>query len=297
MTELYQLPPRPAGVRTLTNPEADRIDRLYPGTPKSPDQCPTCGGRKTFQWWNYYAPGYATATKIVVEYECPCVDQWIMHRYLLHCGLDKLQQRYTVHDATGLTARTQELVRAYLDKADRYVDSGRSLVFFGDRGTGKSFVSALMAKQLAARGFSVYFTTFAGLLGRLRESWEDADARRWFQRRIRNVEFLVIDDIGMEHMQKSMVPGVGIERSVQSIAESSLNEILGDRVSGAKPSILTSNLTVEQIGQNYGGRIEDLILESAIKHRFTSEDFRREAAGKRSQEEADLDLTRPLVIA
>jgi DNA replication protein DnaC len=306
MTELVQLPARPAGINTLTNPEADRLEALHPDVPRSPENCVTCLGALSFRWWDYYVEGSDPENPKVVTYECNCIDQYILHRRLLYCGIDKKQQRYCWPDMTGVPARTQELVLTYLSRAERYVNTGQSLFLYGDRGTGKSMLATMIAKNLVGQGYSSHFTTFAGMIGRFSEGWESPDARQWFQRRIRNVGFLVIDDLGKEHQQGMLVnaqdakasgfDGPGRIKFVTPLAESLVNDILGDRVAGARPTIITSNLTPDEIGQHYGPRIAELIEESSIRHRFNAESFRG-AAGERDAREADLNLMRPLVLA
>jgi DNA replication protein DnaC len=305
MTELVQLPARPAGINTLTNPEADRLEALHPDVPRSPENCVTCLGALSFQWWDYYVEGHDPEDPKVVRYECNCVDQYITHRRLLYCGIDKNQQRYCWPDMTGVPARTKELVETYLSRAERYVNNGRSLFLYGDRGTGKSMLATMLAKHLIGEGYSSHFTTFAGMIGRFSEGWESPDARQWFQRRIRNVGFLVIDDIGKEHQQGMLVnaqdakasgyDGPGRIKFVNPIAESLVNDILGDRVAGARPTIITSNLNLDEIAQHYGPRISELIRESSITHRFDAESF-REGLKHRVTLEDDLDLTRPVVL-
>jgi DNA replication protein DnaC len=291
---MLELPERPAQVATLLNPEAERLERIYPDLPRSPQQCITCGGTGTFRWWDHYAQVNEKAP-VVADYKCPCIDQWIMHRRMLYCGIQLSYQRLTWHDAVAVEPEARRTAYEYLDGVDRYVAVGVGLILHGRVGTGKTLLAALLAKGLLARGYDVHFTTFAGMLDALTAGWRDPEERVWFAKRIRNAGFLVLDDVGREHKQRTMVKGEGLVEHTTALSESSIDELLRYRVASAKPTIVTTNLTLDDLEHRYGGNVMSLLRERSATYGFAGEDF-RDQSRIRTLDEVKQGLTRPVVL-
>lgn len=293
----YKLPDLPGNVQTLLNDESARLNRLRPDLPRTPRDCATCQGRKRFLWWGRYpAPGVAPRPSEVVEYECPCDDQWILQRWLTIRGINEHHQRLGLLDASGVADSTMGVVDDYLTNWQSYSSAGMGFLLHGDKGAGKTMLSMLMLKALMLRGVDGYMATFAEALAMLRSSWSDPADKEWFASRVRAAHVLVLDDLGREHMQQQLVAGVGKVRHVQSLSESMLDELLRFRLSAARPTFITSNQTPEKIGEHYGDNVMSLLAERSILCEFKAEDY-RSTATERSRVEVNLGLRRPVVLA
>jgi DNA replication protein DnaC len=279
---MIEMPPLPPGIRLLTNPEVERLQARYPDLPPTPDQCITCGGRGQFLWW---PPRTVTRTE-PVEWKCNCLDQWVLHRYLLNAGIPIGYQRLGWDDMEAITADTRQAMAEYIEHADAYVRAGCGLMLHGDPGTGKTMLAVLLLKALLAEGYSGYFTTFTDMVALYTSTWRSDEERAWFDQRIRNVTFLVLDDPGKEY---------GGARG-SGLAGAAFDAVLRYRVSSSKPTIVTTNHDSDRVAENYGGSIIDLLSECSRQIVFDGESF-RDRHRQRVLNEVSLNLTRPVVIS
>lgn len=284
---MLQLEPLPDTIHLLSDPEALRLRNQHPDLPASPEHCVTCRGAKRFRWW---APG----TDIVGSYECPCRDQWVLHRVLLYSGIGLGYARLGWGFATGVEGGAIEVVESYLCDLDAYVNNGVGLILHGNMGTGKTLLSVLLAKAALAQGVSVHFTTFSAMLRSLMAGFNDEDEMQWFHKRIKNVGLLVIDELGREHQQRFSTKEGVVDRTT-ALAQSTLDDVLRHRVAQAKPTLLTTNMELGQLIEGYGSNVMSLLSERSIDYRFTGADFRPQER-RRVDEEIRLRLQRPLVI-
>src|SRR5690242_11380445 len=102
--ELAPLPPALAD--GLTNEEARRVQKIYNRSPEDPREvCHTCQKEGTFK---------ARFSDEIVTVKCNCVEQWILSRRLLACGIGDAYQRYSWHHVTGVPQEALERVRLYM---------------------------------------------------------------------------------------------------------------------------------------------------------------------------------------
>lgn len=268
------LPPLPPTIRLLTEAEADRLDRQMPGVP-SPDNCITCGGKRQFRWWN-------DDRSEIIDWDCECEEQWILHRYLLHCGIGTSYQRLGWADLTDIEPGALALAREYLSNPG-YVQQGMGLVLHGEMGTGKTSLLTLIQRRLAVEGLDVFHATFSSMIDMFASSWHDNDAKTWFYRRVKNAGSLSLDDVGREMKGRT------------NISEAVADEIIRHRVAAAKPSMVSMNLSLKQLEQSYGPNVFSLLSEASATYEFVAQDMRTKQRMRRI-DEIRQGLTRPLVL-
>lgn len=283
-----ELPPLPSTVRPLSTAESDRLKKTYSQL-HTIDNCVTCKGTKKFLW---YTDESRTAT---TKWDCDCASQWILHRFYLNSGIGLTYQRYSWTDARYVSGENLEQVVDYMNTADQFVDVGYGLLLSGSKGTGKSLIAASVGKNLLLRGYGLMYLTFASLIGSLTAGWNDEEDREWFVRRVRNAKVLVIDDIGREHRQRITDKG-GVREVPTALSESAIDEVLRHRVASSLPTIITTNLTEEQLRSGYGGNVMSLMAERSKVVEFNGEDF-RPRANQRVEEEAKAGIRRPVMLA
>lgn len=277
---LLTLPPRPAGIRPLTDAEAERLRKFHPRLPRTLDQCITCGGKKTFRWRDENGDP--------AEFECPCRDQWILHRYFLHSGLGKMYQRMSWTDARAVDSATLTQVFDYIDHADAFMRSGRGMILRSpQRGNGKTLTAALVFKAMLAKGHDGYFTQFNELLDSNAAGWRDEDERQWFIRRVRNAGILVIDDVGREMAETS---GRGL-----AMIEATFDKVIRARHDDALPTIITTNKTEEEWETKYQSNILSLLSGTCRTVEVRGADYRPTFNAQQDSEDR-LGLIRPVTV-
>ncbi len=275
---LARLPALPPATRPLTNAQLRWLEAQQPNLNPGPVRCITCGGRRTFRWW---IGGRAE----VVQYACPCDDQYILHLRLLYAGIGLSYQRLAWADFFDQSGEHIKVAEEYLDHARQFVTAGIGLLVHGTRGTGKSMLAALIVKELVCqRGVDAMSITFASLLQGFSGGWKDPELAAWWASRIRNAGVLLVNDVGREH------------QGGRSIADSTLEELLRHRGEASLPTIITSNLRPEELTTYYGQHTASLLTESMLELEFRGAD-RRHDVKVRITDEIRQGLDRPVVIA
>lgn len=272
-----QLPPLPTGWRSLTNPEVDRLKKQEPNLWADPKKtCLTCS--RTLQFTQRDAEGQPCV------YDCHCLNQWKLHRWLANAGVGLRYQRISWLDATGVAAEVQEQVMTYVIHAEANVSSGTGMTLWSEgKGTGKTMLAALILKGLLAEGHDGYFTQFNEMLDFFSDGWRDAEERSWFQRKVRNAGVLVVDDMGREYKGRA------------EVAEAMFDSVIRARVAASRPTIITTNYTPEQMLSGYGSNILSLLSEVNIEVHLPGADFRPKARQKKVQDATD-GITYPIVV-
>jgi hypothetical protein len=284
----YQLPPIPPAMRMegITDADLELVHIKFPSFPRSPvdvpSSCVTCGGRKVFKWLTY-SPEHEEGE--VAEYLCPCPDQWFLHACFYHANIGARYQKLSWRDALHVENDARALVWDYLNDGEARVKAGAGFIFTSETGgNGKTLLSALLLKGLIGRGFDGYFCTFAEMIDTYAGGWYDRETKAIFHGRILNARVLVLDDVGKEWKGKNL-----------GLTEATFDTVIRHRVNNGLPTFVTTNLSVEQLGQGYGGSVLSLLAETCVEVPMIGESFRTQAKD-RLLYETRLGLTRPIVV-
>lgn len=145
--------------------------------------------------------------------------------------------------------------------AERFPDGPNNLLFQGGTGLGKTFLSASVARVVAAKGFSVCYDTAASLIGSFEKQKfsqdEEADKR---VKRILACDLLILDDLGTE------MPTL--------FADSALYTLINTRLAEGKKMIVSTNLSFEQMEKRYSPQILSRLRGSYELLPFVGRDIR-----------------------
>ena len=96
----------------------------------------------------------------------------------------------------SLMERNLQMCRRY---AATFSEKSPNLLFSGDTGLGKTFLSACIARVVADRGYSVVYESASHLFGKLERAkfYNDEQARQDSQR-YTDCDLLIVDDLGTE---------------------------------------------------------------------------------------------------
>jgi hypothetical protein len=275
------LPPLPLSIGTMTDAQSAVVNQHYTKAMSTVERCLTCGGAKTFCWYDVANP----ASTEILTYDCPCIDQYRLSRWFWHSGVTIRYQRLGWRDLFRTEFVGFETYADYLANANAYVRAGLGLVLFGPRGTGKTLVGNLAVKDLISKGFDCYVTRFEDMVDAYREGWDDKASARQFDTRVRNAEVLMIDDLGRERM-----------RGKWTVPEAMLESVVRHRVACEMPTIFTTNLDpTGKLEDAYGGHTISLLTECSVNCEVNGSDVRQDMYA-RARTEAQAGLTRPVVI-
>lgn len=149
--------------------------------------------------------------------------------------------------------------------AHRFGPRTGNLLFTGAPGLGKTFLSACIAREVSDHGFSVVYDTAAhvfqqfesGKFGRENPYEEDPDREI---NRYLNCDLLIMDDLGTEMLT--------------SFVQSAFYRIVNDRLIARKKTVLSTNLTENEIGQRYGAAVLSRIQGEYQVLEFFGDDIR-----------------------
>lgn len=149
-----------------------------------------------------------------------------------------------VNPSTGLTSlqTAQSAYTTCQDFVKNFNITFSNILFYGDTGTGKTFLSNCIAKELLDKGYSViYFTAFQ-LFDILSKGIFDKDNKAIdAHQNIFDCDLLIIDDLGTE--------------LVNSFTTSQLFLCLNERILRKKATIISTNLNPGQIADIYSERV------------------------------------------
>jgi DNA replication protein DnaC len=132
------------------------------------------------------------------------------------------------------------------DMAVRFVNDFKkdyqNLIFYGTVGTGKSLLSACIAKELLAKGYSVIYFSAISLMEELSKQTFDYKNKSFSEgNSLYESDLLIIDDLGTEMNNNFTI--------------SSLFSLLNERAIRKKAVVISTNLTYEDLRDRYTDRI------------------------------------------
>ena len=171
------------------------------------------------------------------------------------------------------TAEEKQLLEFGKGQVKKYLDgmTGNTL-FTGSTGIGKSHLSVAIAKAIN-EGYktkgepkSVLFVNLTEILRRVRESFNSNSQEGYYSRMLKEVDYLVLDDLGIKSDNASS--------KGKSVWE---EEFIFDILSNRDKTIITTNLSSSEIVSLYSERVASRVrtgLEGNFFKSFTIKDKR-----------------------
>ena len=142
--------------------------------------------------------------------------------------------------------------KEYAENFDQVMKTGRSAIFVGKVGTGKTHLAVGIALSIMEQQRSPLFTTVQRLVRRVKDSWRTKEeTESEVIEAFASPDLLILDEIGVQF-------GSEFEKQI-------LFDVLNERYEKLKPSILLSNIPREQLGEYLGERVTDRLRENGGK--------------------------------
>ena len=136
-----------------------------------------------------------------------------------------------------------------------------NLLFSGNTGLGKTFLSACIAGVVADQGFSVVYESAGKLFQTLEKArFEGSDENRRAAAKYAECDLLIVDDLGTE------LPGQFVTASLYSL--------INDRLLENMPTIISTNLNEEELVRRYNPQIASRLRGSYRRVAFVGDDIR-----------------------
>ncbi len=156
--------------------------------------------------------------------------------------------------------RMAENLRFCMDYAKNFGPDSPGIFMLGPTGLGKTFLSSCIANALIHKGVSVAFDSIQNYLHNIeKEHFGKAEGDTLGA--LLNAELLIIDDLGCEFSSQ--------------FNSASIYNIINSRSNLSKPTIISSNLDMNQLTERYDARIVSRLIGTLHTLRFVGEDIRQ----------------------
>lgn len=228
-----------------------------PGYLDGESVCPTCGGS-----------GYVGANM------CQCLRELCrqeQHRELtvLAAGdesfekfrLDYYPDRTDPAQGVNIRAVMEKTFKTCRTYAVSFAPGAGNLLFSGDTGLGKTFLSACIARTVADRGYSVVYESAGHLFAKLERAKFSGDQEAQREAgKYTACDLLIVDDLGTE---------MGGQ-----FTTSALYALINDRLLSGKAMIISTNLNTGDLERRYSAAIVSRLRGNFKRIAFLGEDIR-----------------------
>lgn len=206
-----------------------------------------------------FSPDY-----LELDYSCmDCKDTGYIGKQKCHCLTQKILQvlysksnvgdilekeNFDTLDIDKYSDSEYEIMKPIITKCKDYVahfdEKCENLLFMGNPGVGKTFLSNCIAKGLLDSGHSVIYFTSVQLFDTLSSyafSYDYSENSMGMKEDIHSCDLLIIDDLGTE--------------MTNSFVSSHLFDIINERELRGKATIISTNLDIAEITGRYSERV------------------------------------------
>jgi DNA replication protein DnaC len=178
------------------------------------------------------------------------------HAWLVMLSMSGIPERFQDRSLQNYEASTEaqrkalEFAKSYAEEFDDVMRTGRSALFVGKPGTGKTHLAAAIGMQVMREQHrTVCFCTVMRAIRRVKDTWAKGSCESESQAiaALAEPDLLILDEVGVQY-------GSEFEKNI-------LFDVLNERYERRRPSILISNLPAAEAAAYLGERVIDRIRE------------------------------------
>lgn len=189
-----------------------------------------------------------------------------LKRMFAECQIGKRFQRCNFESYKSANEQSEKIKIKCQQYAENFTENfklGYGLILSGKPGTGKNHLAAAICNAVMESGKSTLHTTVMKMIRRIKTTWRK-DSEEQEQRAILSFckpDLLVIDEVGVQ-----------FDSQTEKLL---LTEIINERYERMLPTILISNLTIDQLKEALGDRIIDRFRDGGKVLVFDWDSYRK----------------------
>lgn len=204
--------------------------------------------------------------------KCTCYKQKLVELYYENSDLKTIltknkfdnfnielyPSRRNINEPISPRKNIEEIVSKSWNFIENFSSSPENLLFYGTPGTGKTFLSNCVAKELLDRGYLVVYRTSESLIQNLKHIRFNNDED--LEDLLINCDLLIIDDLGSEQ--------------ITDFSKTELFNLLNRKLLNRKKMLISTNHDLEELLKIYSERISSRLLGDFTLCKFFGEDIR-----------------------
>ncbi|WP_317367435.1 ATP-binding protein [uncultured Tyzzerella sp.] len=146
---------------------------------------------------------------------------------------------------------------------EEFDDKFKNMVFYGNTGLGKTFLCRCIAKELLDKGKIVLYVTAFNLFSIFENqkfNKDNEEINKEILNLVKEADLFIIDDLGTEF--------------ITSLSTTELFDIINSRILERKSTIISTNLSPDEIVKNYSNRIVSRLYGEYDMIKFFGNDIR-----------------------
>lgn len=209
-------------------------------------------------------------------YFCDCQKKEVINQAKLllgettpvkNCTFEKFSLSYypdVTDPSLGISQRDHmaSILNFCKDYADNFTKKAQWLIMYGGTGLGKTHLSLAIANVVIERGYGVYYGSIQSIMDKLeKEHFGRRAADESEKDAITSADLLIIDDLGVEFVTQFTI--------------AALHDVLNTRLLKGLPTIISTNLEMDEIYEKYTQRIASRLFGSSLPLAFCGKDIRQ----------------------
>lgn len=201
--------------------------------------------------------------------KCHCFKQAVIELLYEQSGIRSMlaAENFSTLSYEFYEGEDLERFKSAVETSKKFIKNFNSgyhnLFFYGTVGTGKSFLSGCVAKELIENGHSVIYFSASGLfdtLSKYKFDYKNTENLHKIYEDLFQCDLLIIDDLGTEY--------------TNNIINSELFSMINERHLQKRSTVISTNLSLEDFRNRYSDRIFSRITSNYDICKLTGPDIR-----------------------
>ena len=175
------------------------------------------------------------------------------------CRFDNFSLDFYADENKTAMKKIFEYVKNY---AENISPKSESLLFFGDTGLGKTHLSLAVATAALERGMGVVYSPVQNIIQKLEKEHFSYNSDTPILDDVLECDLLILDDLGTEFST--------------SYSQSLIYNIINTRILTGMPTIISTNLQLEELAEKYNNRVASRIIGCYSIKKFCGTDVRQQ---------------------